>query len=134
MENVLNVKIMNIQETTANMNVIIVHKVNVISIMGNVQTKKMTVLTNLIMEMTVKLLVVILFLYAKNVKGMEHVLNVKMNYILVMIALILAINVQMKNVILVENVMIKNQIVKMMNIMEKNAIFNVIQLLKSNIA
>ena len=134
MENVLNVKIINIQETTANMNVKIVQKVNVISIMGNVQTKKMTVLTNLIMEMTVKLLVVILFLYAKNVKGMEHVLNVKMNYILVMIALILAINVQMKNVILVENVMIKNQIVKMMNIMEKNAIFNVIQLLKSNIA
>ena len=134
MENVLNVKIINIQETTANMNVKIVQKVNVILIMGNVQTKKMTVLTNLIMEMTVKLLVVILFLYAKNVKGMVHVLNVKMNYILVMIALILAINVQMENVILVENVMIKNQIVKMMNIMEKNATFNVIQLLKSNIA
>jgi hypothetical protein len=86
-----------------------------------------------ITEILAKFLVVLLIPFVKNVKEMEHVLNVKMNFISE-VHVIHVINALMKNAILMENVKMKILIVKMMNIMEKSVIFNVMQQLKNNIA
>ena len=101
--------------------------------MVNVLTKKMIASIIIITEILAKFLVVLLIPFVKNVKEMAHVLNVKMNFILE-VHVIHVINALMKNVILMENVKMKILIVKMMNIMEKNVIFNVMQQQKNNIA
>ena len=132
MENVLNVKIINIQEIVVSMNVQIAQEVHVL-LMVNVLTKKMIASIIIITEILAKFLVVLLIPFVKSVKEMAHVLNVKMNFILE-VHVIHVINALMKNVILMENVKMKILIVKMMNIMEKNAIFNVMQQQKNNIA
>ena len=111
MENVLNVKIINIQEILVNMNVQIAHEVHVL-LMVNVLTKKMIASIIIITEILAKFLVVLLIPFVKNVKEMAHVLNVKMNFILE-VHVIHVINALMKNVILMENVKMKILIVKM---------------------
>ena len=132
MENVLKVKIINNQVILVNMNVQIAHEVHVL-LMVNVLTKKMIASIIIITEILAKFLVVLLIPFVKNVKEMDHVLNVKMNFISE-VHVIHVINALMKNVILMENVKMKILIVKMMNIMEKNVIFNVMQQQKNNIA